>query len=329
MLRELFPLNLATAGLAALCAMAFVIAIRPSGYVLVCCLALLYPIAYAAFPDWYLRASARFELLGVSNLAITLAWVAMSGVAWVAGAGVWALALAWALSPLAGSVVSLGVLRSAFSVSNPASFRQSAGMHLAPALRFGIAGLLSNVSLPVTLAAMAAGASAASAGAFGIGIRIAALLVGGLGTLSQHLMVDVHGSRSGPSQLRLVLAFALFTGIVIAASLVFAVSPLFSAVLGVSFEPERLWFVAGVVGLGVAGVKQGVVPHFAAQVFDRRRPWVAAAGVAVTVTTVGFGLASGTSWLLAVGLPFGEAVATALMLGSTLTTSAPPESPTA
>src|SRR5207248_7573436 len=64
---------------------------------------LVFLATYAAYPDWYLRATGALKHLAVANFAVAGAWLAgtlaLQRLPQPAGFG-----LAWALSPLAGAL---------------------------------------------------------------------------------------------------------------------------------------------------------------------------------------------------------------------------------
>lgn len=269
-----------------------------------------YLIAYALFPDWWLRATGRLGALGIANWAQVLSLL----VAWavVPADRSELYALSYGLSPLAGAFVALATLWLAGAAPRPAVSWNAWWTHLRTSLLFGLAGLGGHVSVPLTLATLTATGSARAAGAFALGLRAAASAANALWTLLQNVLPRlVQDRRQIPGRALLAAGVVPLLGVSVGALLW---SPVITPVVGGSYAGAGFYALLGAGLLVVWGPKYLVEIGLVASFGDRRRIAMNAVAPTLVVLAAVSGLAAGRSWVMPAVLLAGEAAGIAVGL---------------
>jgi O-antigen/teichoic acid export membrane protein len=270
-----------------------------------------YLLAYAVFPDWWLRARGQLLHLGAANwaavLSLLLAW------ALVPPGDAVAYALAYGLSPFAGAVVAMVALGRAGALPRWVASWTAWGQHLRTSLLFGVAGVGGQVSVPLTLATMTSVGSPRAAGAFALGLRASAAAANALWLLMQNALPRLlAGSRPVTGRMAAAAAVPPLLGVGVAALLW---HPLIEPVVGPSYAGAGSYAALGVLLLAVWGPKYVVEIGLVATYGDKQRIAVNWVSPVLVVGAVVWGLADGRSWVMPVVLLTGEGLAAVLGFG--------------
>jgi O-antigen/teichoic acid export membrane protein len=271
-----------------------------------------YLLCYALFPDWWLRARGQLWQLGAANWAVAGGFLA-AVLALPSGDAVLD-ALAFGLSPLAGAVVSLGVLGRAGQLPRVRASRTAWRTHLRTSLLFSASGAGGQVATPLALASMTA-ASPGAAGAFALGLRASGAAANALWLLLHNALPHLLAQRRADSRRRLdgrhVLAAAVppLLGVLVAVALW---PPIRDDVVGPSYSPYGGYLLLGVALLVVWGPKYLVEINLIASFGDLRRIVMNLVAPVLVVAALLAGITDQHPWVMPAALLLGEALATGL-----------------
>jgi hypothetical protein len=245
-----------------------------------------YLVAYAVFPDWWLRASGMLGTLSIANWCYVLSFL-VALLLLPKGSSV-AYALAYGLAPLAGAVVAWYALARRGTLPRFRGDWSAWLSHLRSSLLFAAAGASSQLSVPLTLVAMTAAGDARAAGAFAVGLRVAASAANGLWLFLQNALPRLLSSRRRITAIT-VLASALppMVGIGVGALLWHAV---IAPVLGPSYAQSGAFVALGIMTLAVWWPKYVVEIGLIASYADVSRILmnVVAPGIVIVSLLTGF-----------------------------------------
>lgn len=264
-----------------------------------------YLLAYALFPDWWLRARGQLVALGLANWAVVLFFLA--GWALSPAGSEHAYALAYGLSPLAGAVVAWAALARHDRHPRWTASWSRWRVHLRTSLLFGAAGLGGQVAVPLTLALMTATGDRRAAGAFALGLRAAASAANALWLLLQNALPRLLHTRARVSVRLLLVAAALpALGLSVAAALW---TPLVAPLVGESYRPAGGHLLLGAALLVAWGPKYVVEIGLISRYGDVPRIVMNAVPPAVVLVALAVGTAGAGTAALALALIAGEAAA--------------------
>jgi hypothetical protein len=264
-------------------------------------------VAYALFPDWYLRGRSLLRTLTLGNWALFGCFVAG---ALVAGRTAWQLGLVWGLSPLAAAVVVrwTGALD---------GIRLRRGLrprcwppHLRVAWRFAGVSVLANVTTPLVLIGLGVLEADGVVGSLALGLRVAAVVAGALWLLVLNLLPAFMRDSPGRAARRALSALALggFVWAVAAAATVL----LGEWALGADYGSTLGWIVAGQLVLVPLSAKLVGEGAMIARYRDGARVAVAAVPPLLAGLGFGVGVLTSSGAPLVAGLLVGESTAAVL-----------------
>ncbi|MCW2600022.1 MAG: Polysaccharide biosynthesis protein [Frankiales bacterium] len=264
-----------------------------------------YLLAYALFPDWWLRARGQLLQLGAANWAAVVTLV----VAWIlvpSGDGV-AYALGYGLSPLAGATVAMYILARHGSLPTWTPSWTAWLRHLRTSLMFGAAGVGGQISVPLALATMASTGNPRAAGAFALGMRASAAAANALWLLLQNALPHLlTGTRPVTARTAIGAAMPPLLGVGVA---VLLWHPLLAPALGSSYAQAGGYAALGALLLVVWGPKYVIEIGLVATFGDAQRIVMNIVPPVLVVAAVLTGLQTGRSWAMPTALLCGEGLA--------------------
>ncbi len=264
-----------------------------------------YLVAYAVFPDWWLRARGQLVQLGAANWAVVLCCLTVWVVVPPSEPVVYALA--FGLSPLAGAAVAMLVLSRTSGVPRwVASWRAWKG-HLQTSLLFGAAGVGGQVAVPLALATMTSTGSTQAAGAFALGMRAAAAAANALWLLLQNALPPLL-ARARPMSGRVVLGASL-PGLLGVGAGVLLWQPVLAPLVGPSYTGAAGYAALGALLLAVWGPKYVVEIGLIVGYRDKQRIVVNMLAPVLVIGAAVTGLAVARSWVMPVVLLAAEGLA--------------------
>jgi O-antigen/teichoic acid export membrane protein len=267
-----------------------------------------YLVAYALFPDWWLRARGDLLALAVAN------WASVGGllVGWalVPSGDAVAYALVYGLSPLCGALVALLALARAGALPRWIPSWNAWLGHVRTSVMFGVAGAGGQISQPLALATMAATGDPRAAGAFALGLRASAAAANALWLVLQNALPRLL-SRKHLITVLVVTAAALppLVGLGIAALLW---HPVLAPALGGSYATAGRYGALGLMLLVVWGPKYVVEIGLIASFGDSQRIVMNALPPVLVVAAAISGLGGLAAWVMPVVLLAGEGLAAAV-----------------
>jgi O-antigen/teichoic acid export membrane protein len=204
---------------------------------------LLFLPAFAAYPDWYLRGTGALKRLAIGNFAVASAWLAgtilLQRPPQPARFG-----LAWALSPLAGSLAFwIGIPDKRFILRD--GLRPLAWLtHLRISGLFALSGAISNATIPAMLSALGLIAGFGVLGSYTLGLRLGMMGAGALLIVLQNLLPQLVQLRKEVSPNRIVAA-PLSLAIIGFGSLVTLSPFVLIPLVGRSYRPGLFWILLG------------------------------------------------------------------------------------
>jgi O-antigen/teichoic acid export membrane protein len=269
-----------------------------------------YLVAYALFPDWWLRARGQLVALGVANWVIAVAFAA--AVLLLEPGDGSAYAAAFALTPLGGAAVALVALSRQGNrprwAGSPAAWRR----HLRVSLKFSAAGAGGQVAVPLALATMTATGDPVAAGAFAIGLRVSASAANALWLLLHNALPQLLAEQRRPGARVLLLAAGLpLLGVLVAVALW---QPVLGPALGPSYDGAGAYAALGALLLVVWGPKYVVEIGLITAYRDVPRIAMNTVPPLVVAAAAVSGLAPDHSWTMPAALLLGEGAAAAVGL---------------
>jgi hypothetical protein len=237
-------LSLVTIGLAGTLVLLLV---RDTGLKMTTLVMLIFLAAFATYPDWYLRGTGALRELSFANSAVAAAWLAgtivLQGLQQPAGFG-----LAWALSPVAGSLV-FWVAGSHGGLNLQQGLRPRAWLfHLRTSALFATSGAISNATIPAMLTVFGLISSFVTLGSYALGLRIGMMAAGALWIVFQNLTSKLVEHREKIRPIR-VIASVLAVGVLGFGVLTLASPYLLVPVLGQNYRPGLFWTLLGAAAI--------------------------------------------------------------------------------
>lgn len=267
-----------------------------------------YLLAYALFPDWWLRARGMLAELGAANWAAALT-LPLALLLLPPGDGV-AYALALGLSPLAGALVALVVLSRQGCLPHWVPSWTAWRRHLGTSLKFSAAGAGGQISMPLALATMTATGDARAAGAFALGVRASASAANALWLLLHNALPRLLAGRRRITPAAAATSAGLpLLGIAVG---VLLWKPLLLPAVGPSYADAGTYVILGLLLLAVWGPKYLVEIGLVSTFGDVQRIAMNMVAPVLVVAVVLTDLSEGRSWLMPATLLVGEAAAAAV-----------------
>jgi O-antigen/teichoic acid export membrane protein len=269
-------------------------------------LMLIFLLAFALYPDWYLRGTTDLPVLAVGNFASTALWLGL-----IATLGPvpqpMGFALAWSLSPLAGAAVFWGRHPRLLRLDQALSPRRWL-VHLRISSLFAVSGGLSNATIPAASTALRLIGGNVILGSYAVGQRIASVFAGALLIALQNLTPFLvrqrgrirHGWFVG---LALLCGSALFGGAILL--IPFTLIPL----IGQAYAANIPIILIGLAAIVPWSAKLPIEVLLIARHSDRARIEMQLASLVVVAVATAIAAVLQAWPVVAVGYVVGEAIA--------------------